>query len=99
MVKSLRDLADGEGVVVPVAIEGYGHGIGDEDPIDAEAGFEALKIRELELGPAGLGESLFLPGGAELWDFGDDRCVLDGVSEGASFGQRPEAMIVLAGGG
>ena len=38
------DLADGEGGVVPVAVEGDGLGIGDEDPIDAELGFEALEV-------------------------------------------------------
>ena len=52
---SLRDLAHGEGVVVPMAVEGGGLGVGDEDPVDAEAGFEALEVGDLELRPAVLG--------------------------------------------
>ena len=46
---------------MPVAVEGGGLGVGDEDPIDAEAGLEAFEVGELELGPAIEALSLFLP--------------------------------------
>ena len=83
---------------MPMAVEGGRLGVGDEDPIDAEAELEALEVGELEVGPAGLGLSLLFPEGAELGDFGDDRGVFDGVSEGASLGKGAEAVIVLAWG-
>ena len=73
-------------------------GQGDEDPIDAEAGLQALEVCELEVGPAGLGLSLLFPDGAELGDFGDDRGVFDGVGQRAALGEGAEAVIVLAWG-
>ena len=92
------DLADGENVVVPAAVEGGGLGVGDEDPIDAVAGLEALEVCELEGGPAGLGKTLVVPDGAESGDFGDDGCIFQGVGERASLSQCAEAVVVLAWG-
>ena len=97
LVRALRDLADGEGVVVPMAVERGGLGIRDEDPVDAEAGLEALEIGELEVGPTGFGQSLLFPSGAELGRFGDDRGVFYGVSEGAALGESAEAVEIFSG--
>jgi len=81
---------------VPVAVEGGRLGVGDEDPVDAEAGLEALEVGELEVGPAFEGLSLLFPCRAELRHFGDYGGVFDGVGKGAAFGESAESVIVLA---
>ena len=92
----LRDLANSQSAVVPVAGKAHGLRIFDHYPIHTKFSLQALKVCELETLPIFLRDNLAIPCGGELWNLTNDSRVFVCIRQLASFRQCTEAVIVLA---
>jgi len=55
--------------------------IGDQHPVHAELGIQALEVGKAKVFPSLLGFELAIPDRTEFGNLGDDRRILDGIGE------------------
>src|ERR1700722_1360030 len=67
-----------------------------DDPVDAEVTMEPLKIGGLKISPAVLCVHFFQPARGEAWNACGHASIFYVVSQGAAFGERAKAVVVLA---